>query len=142
VLRIFAKDGDTGINNPCKYEIIPDLNGISEYFEIDEFIGNVYIKKRIDLESHEISKLGGLLEFRVAAYEIGDESSMQTTSVTVAISDINDNKPKFDKKSYKLVISPKAAIGTTLTLVDDATDAIRVFDLDKVKIRHYPILID
>lgn len=104
----------------------------SEYFEIDSLSGVITIKKRIDLESSEITKLGGLLEFNVVAFEIGDESSFQKTKVTVAILDINDNSPKFNKNAYNLIISPKSPDGTSLTLTDNEIDSIHVFDLDKV----------
>ncbi len=105
----------------------------ANYFYVDRLKGDIRIKKRIDLESDEISKLGGLLEFKILATEIGDENSQQETQVTVAISDINDNQPKFNRHSYNLVISPKATVGTSLTLVENDTDSIHVFDLDKVR---------
>ena len=113
-----------------KYKIAYDNSLVASYFYIDKFRGELRIKKRIDLESDEISKLGGLLEFKIIATEIGDENSQQDTQVTVAISDINDNQPKFNRDFYNLVISPKSTIGTSLTLVD--TDSIHVFDSDKV----------
>lgn len=94
--------------------------------------GDLTIAKRIDLESEDIIKLGGLLEFKITAIEIGDEESTSETLVTVAIFDLNDNKPKFDAFVYNLKISPKSLPGTSLTLMDDKRDSIHVFDLDKV----------
>lgn len=91
------------------------------------------IRKRIDLESYEIAQLGGLLEFKIAAFEVGDEMSREETQITIAISDINDNSPKFNSKSYSLNVNPLSAAGTSLTLIDNAFDeSIRAFDLDKV----------
>lgn len=131
VLQVLAKDGDTGINNPCKYVIIEDSLEAS-YFTIESLTGIIRIKKQIDLESNDIIKLGGLLEFNVMAIEIGDENSYEHTKVTVAIQDINDNSPKFNKNSYDLIISPKSTIGTSLSLIDSEVDSIHVFDMDKV----------
>ena len=72
--------------------------------------------------------MGGLLEFKVIAYEINDESSSTQTQVTVAIVDINDNKPEFAMASYNLQISPDSVDGTSLTLTEDS---IHIFDLDR-----------
>ena len=104
---------------------------MADYFQIDPISGIISIKKLIDLESEEISKLGGLLEFKIEASEIGDEASTQQTYVTVAVSDINDNEPKFNKEAFELSISPKSAVGTSLTLLKSGIDSIHVFDFDK-----------
>ena len=133
-MRVFAKDGDTGINNPCEYEILNEPGNLaSSYFKIDKKTGNLYIRKRIDLESTEITKLGGLLEFKIVAYEVGDERSREKTQVTVAIIDLNDNHPFFNSNSYNLSINPRSTVGTSLTLMNNLEeDSIRVIDLDKV----------
>jgi hypothetical protein len=91
--------------------------------------GELMIRKRIDLESADIIRMGGLLEFKIIAFEIGDETSITINQVTIAIVDINDNKPQFASDSYRLSISPNSPIGTSLTLSEDS---IHVFDFDKV----------
>ncbi|CAF0900840.1 unnamed protein product [Brachionus calyciflorus] len=130
VLQVSAKDGDSGINNPCKYEIIKNLPD-SDYFTINSQTGLISVNKIIDLESDDLIKSGGLLEINVMATEIGDESSFETTKVTIAVLDINDNDPKFNKKSYNLSISPKCVEGTSLTLVENDIETIHVYDPDK-----------
>jgi hypothetical protein len=132
VLRVVAKDGDTGINNPCGYRIIEDeANSQPAYFKIEPETGIVRVQKRIDLESDEVSKLGGLLEFWVLAFEIGDEKSEQRVKVIVKVNDVNDNQPLFNQNSYSFVISPKASVGSSLNLVDVSIDSIHVNDTDK-----------
>ncbi len=132
VLQVVAKDGDTGISNPCAYRIIEDeANSQSGYFQIETSTGIVRVQKRIDLESDEIGKLGGLLEFWVLAYEIGDEESEQRVKVIVKVNDVNDNVPMFNRNSYSFVISPKVPSGTLLNLVDTDVDSIHVNDTDK-----------
>ena len=106
-----------------------DNNPAADYFEINSQTGYLTVKKRIDLESREIIMMGGLLEFKIIAYEIDDESSTAQAQVTVAIVDRNDNKPEFDSKAYNLRISPNSMAGTSLTLMKDS---IHIFDLDKV----------
>lgn len=103
-----------------------------KYFEIDSNSGAISISESIDLESIEITKLGGLLEFAVKAVEIGDELSFKTTRVIVSITDINDNTPTFNKNSFHLNLLPQSNAGSTLTLVENDIDSIRVFDYDKV----------
>jgi hypothetical protein len=133
VLKISANDGDTGINNPCKYKILNGENSnAADYFSIDSLSGTLTIKHRIDLESEEISQMGGLLEFKVEASEIGDETSTEQTQIIVSINDINDNQPKFNRESFELSLSPRSTVGTSLTLTDPNTDSIRVTDFDKV----------
>ena len=75
-----------------------------------------------------------MLEFKVEATEIGDESSTEKTQIIVSISDINDNQPKFNRDAFELNISPRSTSGTSLTLNDAYTDSIHVSDFDKVKI--------
>jgi len=133
VLKISANDGDTGINNPCKYKILNGENSnAADYFSIDSLSGILILKQRIDLESEEISQMGGLLEFKVEASEIENETSSEQTQIIVSINDINDNQPKFNRESFELSLSPRSTVGTSLTLKDPNTDSIRVTDFDKV----------
>jgi hypothetical protein len=112
--------------------IFIDENPMAAYFDLDAITGDLTISKRIDLESEDIIRLGGLLEFKIIAIEIGDEKSQTETQINVAIFDLNDNKPKFDAFEYNLKISPKSIPGTSLTLLNDLQDSIHIFDLDKV----------
>lgn len=159
VVQVQAKDGDSGINNPCRYEIV---NGLSlsyflsnilnfliimlwldgspaiNYFKIDSRTGVVSVRQRIDLESLEVgNRLGGLFEFSVRAIEVGDENSTCTSRVIVSISDINDNEPKFNKNSFHLNLLPSQTYaGSSLALIDLDIDSIRVKDPDKVYLKN------
>ena len=90
------------------------------------------IKARIDRESKDINEFGDLLEFNVIAYEINDIKSRSEVHVTVAIIDINDNEPIFDRNSYNLTITPKTSNGASLTILN--AESINIHDLDKVSI--------
>lgn len=107
-------------------------------FGINSETGLVTINKRIDLESSQLAKSGGLIELEIKAIEIGEENSFEIVKVTVSVLDINDNAPSFNRKAYNLRISPKSAEGTPLVLNDVDIETIHVFDPDKVK---YQILI-
>lgn len=107
------------------------------YFSIDSRTGVISVRQRIDLESAEVgSRLGGLLEFSVRAIEVGDENATSSTSrVIVSVSDINDNEPVFNKRSFRLNLLPSQTnAGSTLTLIDLDIDSIRVYDPDKVSV--------
>lgn len=139
VVRVVARDGDSGINNQCVYKF-DEKSGddqhqaAASYFRIDSQSGWISIAKRIDLESEEIIRQsGGLIEFWVVASEIGDEKSKQSVKVVVKINDINDNEPSFNKDSFQFDVSARSSIGTALILVDDQVDSIRATDPDKVR---------
>ena len=72
------------------------------------------------------------MELTVIAWEVGDEKSTTQTQVTIALIDLNDNKPKFNSDAYKFTISPKTTSGSSLSLISPLGGSIRVFDLDKV----------
>jgi hypothetical protein len=137
VLTVAAKDGDTGINNPCSFKILAadestaTANSQPDYFRIEPLTGVVRVHKRIDLEAEEIGRLGGLLEFWVLAAEVGDERSTQRVKVIVKINDVNDNEPVFNRDVFSFVVSPRAPAGTSLSLVDADVDSLHVNDTDK-----------
>lgn len=101
-------------------------------FRINSETGLVTINNRIDLESTELTKSGGLVEIEIKAIEIGEENSFEIVKVTVSVLDVNDNAPCFNKKIYNLKISPKSAEGTPLVLNEIDIETIHVFDPDKV----------
>ena len=81
----------------------------------------------------KLNDLSDLLEFKIVASEVGDENSKSEAQITVAIIDINDNKPKFDQNFYNLTIIPKSIVGSKLHLSN--ADSISVSDPDKVFIK-------
>lgn len=55
ILKVVAKDQDTGVNQMITYAIQTDNRNISEYFHVDSTEGIVYLKKSLDhelMESH------------------------------------------------------------------------------------------
>ena len=77
-----------------------------------------------------MNELSDLIEFKIIASEIGDESSQAEAHITVAIIDINDNEPRFDQNVYNLTIIPKSIVGSKLHLSN--AESIFVHDPDKV----------
>ncbi|RNA00245.1 cadherin-23 [Brachionus plicatilis] len=103
----------------------------SHLFRINSETGLININNRIDLESNDLIKSGGLIEIEIKAFEIGDENSFEIAKVTVSVLDVNDNAPIFNKKAYNFKVSPKSIEGTPLVLSDNDIETIHVYDPDK-----------
>lgn len=125
VLKVAARDGDFGINSPCLYDIVP--NQSSKYFTIDKYSGDLKIAQKIDRESDDINDL---LEIIVIAYERDDVTSRTQVHINVAIVDINDNEPIFNKNLFNLSIAENGTPGTKLRILND--ESIQASDSDKV----------
>ncbi|XP_038131584.1 protocadherin gamma-A6-like isoform X2 [Cyprinodon tularosa] len=97
--RIFSRDSD-------------------EYVELHKERGVLLIKNRIDRET-----LCGQLTPCVLLFQIILENPMEFYSVTVEITDINDNPPSFEKSDVNFKISELAVRGAKFVLD-------RAFDLD------------
>ncbi|XP_072904204.1 cadherin-related family member 2-like isoform X8 [Hemitrygon akajei] len=89
IITVTAIDGDRGINNPITYSI----NGTSA-FKVDNITGRVATSSVLDREAME-----ELITIDVTAFElvngIKDPSATATTTITILILDVNDNKPVF-----------------------------------------------
>ncbi|KAG7212572.1 hypothetical protein KM043_012871 [Ampulex compressa] len=129
VLRVQAYDADEGINAQIRYSIgARDFSGAStENFPItvNTETGWIYTTKQLDRE------ICSKYQFTVIATDSGEEPKTATATVILTITDVNDNDPYFDPKSYEAVVSEDdppvsvfedAPIGTTI-LVVSATDS-------------------
>ncbi|XP_051876088.1 cadherin-related family member 2-like isoform X2 [Pristis pectinata] len=89
IITVTAIDGDRGINNPITYSI----NGTST-FKVDNVTGKVTTASMLDRENME-----ELITIDITAFElvngIKDLSATATTTITILILDVNDNKPIF-----------------------------------------------
>ncbi|CAG9578961.1 unnamed protein product [Danaus chrysippus] len=129
VLQVRAIDGDRGINNRISYSII---SGGEEHFDIDSSSGVVYTISPIDREDPLNSNGAYILEILAT-----EESHMvsplpsATTEVTVIITDVNDEKPRFKSNRYVGEIIENAQQNTPITFLQDGVP--EVFDYDQGK---------
>ncbi|CAH0714568.1 unnamed protein product, partial [Brenthis ino] len=129
VLQVRAIDGDRGINNRISYSII---SGGEEHFDIDSSSGIVYTISPLDREDPNNSNGAYILEILAT-----EESHMvsplpsATTEVTVIITDVNDEKPRFRSERYVGEIIENAQQNTPITFLQDAVP--EVFDYDQGK---------
>ncbi|XP_008303206.1 protocadherin beta-14-like [Stegastes partitus] len=89
-----------------------------EYIELNNERGVLLIKERIDREA-----LCGDTTPCAVHFQIVLENPMEFYSVTVEITDINDNAPTFEKNEIKFTISESAVVGANF-------DLERAVDLD------------
>ncbi|XP_060935953.1 protocadherin beta-16-like [Limanda limanda] len=89
-----------------------------EYIELNNDRGVLLIKERIDREA-----LCGDTTPCAVHFQIVLENPMEFYSVTVEITDINDNAPNFEKNEIKFVISESTVVGAKF-------DLERAVDLD------------
>ncbi|XP_053680882.1 cadherin-23 [Anopheles nili] len=129
VMRVKAVDGDRGINNRIIYGI---SNNGSELFEIDRTKGSLRTKHKLDREDPD-NPINGAFILEVVATE---ESKQQpapsaTMEITVIVTDVNDEVPRFRNIAYECEISENAQENTLATFVDGSVN--EVFDYDQGK---------
>ncbi|CAH2108500.1 unnamed protein product [Euphydryas editha] len=129
VLQVRAIDGDRGINNRISYSII---SGGEEHFDIDSSSGVIYTISPLDREDPSNSNGAYILEILAT-----EESHMvsplpsATTEITVIVTDVNDEKPRFRSDRYVGEIIENAQQNTPITFLQDGIP--EVFDYDQGK---------
>uniref|UniRef100_A0A8C7IX35 Protocadherin Fat 4 n=1 Tax=Oncorhynchus kisutch TaxID=8019 RepID=A0A8C7IX35_ONCKI len=108
VTRVTTTDEDTGANAISKYSITDQ----SLPFTINPSTGDITISSRLNREDtgHYIAK--------VSAHDSGWTVS---TDVTIFVTDVNDNAPRFSRPSYYLDYPELTEVGSLVTQVS-ATD--------------------
>lgn len=126
ILTVSATDDDSGTNANVWYQIDPhpDHPTHSAYFHIDSTRGTIFVRQRLD---HEQIRL---LTFIVMASDSGVPALSTSVTVTINVTDANDNAPKFDQPAYELTISDQARRGQFLMVVlasdEDSSDRGRL----------------
>uniref|UniRef100_A0A8C2WGD1 Cadherin domain-containing protein n=1 Tax=Cyclopterus lumpus TaxID=8103 RepID=A0A8C2WGD1_CYCLU len=100
-----------------------------DYIELNRERGVLLVKERIDREVLCRQTTPCALHFQIIL-----ENPMEFYSVTVQITDINDNKPTFEEGEIKFKISESAFIGTTFVLeraadLDVGINAVQSYEL-------------
>ncbi|CAI9732107.1 protocadherin Fat 1 isoform X3 [Octopus vulgaris] len=112
ITQVYATDDDTGQNSEIRYTIISD----TDEFKVDNHSGIIRVNALLDRERQEVYNV------LVQASDKGSEISLSsTTTVTIHVTDINDNLPKFSPEIYDIKIRedlPIGAVVTTLTAYD------------------------
>ena len=107
VCNITATDLDSGENGRIAYSLI-NSDG---YFGINTVNGEIRTLRKLDSErrvKHELL---------VMAKDHGAPIRSSTTQLTIAVIDVNDNAPIFQKKVYQVSVKEDIEIGTAITRV-------------------------
>lgn len=123
VLTVRAQDGDTGQPRPLRLSLFGDDG---DYFRLGEAIVNssqlvsvplLTSGHPIDREDPRILHNGGLYVFQVKAVEMingelmGEESF---ANVTIVVSDMDDQKPRFNQRSFNVTVTEDIGKDTPL----------------------------
>lgn len=123
-LHVSATDNDSDKNNLIHYQIFSDHN-CTDSFHIDSSSGLILTARLLD---HELVQK---YDFVVIATDNGFPPLSSEVSVTVVVSDVNDNPPVFNQLLYEAYVSELAPRGHFVTCVQ-ASDADSS-DFDKLE---------
>ncbi|KAF4108162.1 protocadherin Fat 3 isoform X1 [Onychostoma macrolepis] len=116
VIQLWATDKDSEKNSVISYQILSDGFNSTDYFHIDRTSGLVLTARLLDYE------LTPSFSFIVRATDNGSPSQSSEVTVTVLVSDVNDNPPSFSQPLYEAFVSELAPRGHIVTCVQ-ASDA-------------------
>ncbi|XP_030643540.1 protocadherin Fat 1a isoform X2 [Chanos chanos] len=111
VLQVSATDADTGNNKVLFYQIVEDKEKSSDYFSIDRDTGTIWTARTLDHEE----KTQHLITVR--AVDGGVPALSSEVTVTIDITDLNDNSPVFSQSLYEATVSELAPRGHFVTQV-------------------------
>ncbi|MED6272437.1 bahd acyltransferase [Characodon lateralis] len=115
-LQVFAPDQDSEKNAVVTYQILSDIYNSTDYFQIDSSRGLVFTSCMLDYELMQRHN------FIVRATDSGDPALSTDVSVTVVVTDTNDNPPNFSQAVYEAFVSDLASRGHFVTCLQ-ASDA-------------------
>lgn len=116
VLQVVAADKDSEKNNVVRYQIFSDVHNSTDYFHIDSSSGLILTARILDHEQIQD------YIFVVRATDNGFPALSSEVSVTIVLTDMNDNPPVFNQLLYEAYVSELAPRGQFITCVQ-ASDA-------------------
>ncbi|XP_062250366.1 cadherin-related family member 2 [Platichthys flesus] len=111
VAKITAEDPDTMDQGNITYRLLPD--SIRLYFDVKPQTGSIYVKNMTLLDREVRSLYSATLE------AIDTEGKPGNTMLEITVTDINDQKPVFNRESYLAFVEE----GGKLEVKIEATDA-------------------
>ncbi|KAK0092521.1 hypothetical protein PV326_001229 [Microctonus aethiopoides] len=126
VLQVRAIDGDKGINNKVSYSI---TQGPRYLFDIDANSGLVFTRGQLDREADDNSDGTFVLEITVKEISKITPTPSVTTEVTIILTDVNDETPRFRSDHYIAEINENAPQNTPVNFIGDSIPEIYDHDL-------------
>ncbi|XP_029458167.1 protocadherin Fat 3 isoform X3 [Rhinatrema bivittatum] len=107
--RVQATDPDVGMNRKVVYSLANSADG---HFTVDRTSGIIFLERMLDRE------LQSTYNITVKASDLSPALSLSSLAVvTVAVLDINDNPPVFERKDYLITVAEDASPGTEILTV-------------------------
>ncbi|XP_006818278.2 neural-cadherin-like [Saccoglossus kowalevskii] len=110
VTQVLATDADVGTNGQVEYSIVrretADLN-----FRIDPNLGIITTARRFD---REVKRIYGI---SVAATDLAPDPLIGICQMNIEITDVNDNTPHFEQRSYEYQLREDTQVGTSFLRV-------------------------
>ncbi|KAH3880472.1 hypothetical protein DPMN_004386, partial [Dreissena polymorpha] len=119
VNNVSATDADINANGQIQYTIAYHVTGEASHFSLDVGTGVIKTAHELDREVRD------LYVFVVRATDSGTNRLSSTVTVSVTISDFNDNLPTFNKALYTANVLENDPVGTsilTMVLQDEDID--------------------
>ena len=114
ILQVFAADGDEGSNSDLRYSIVASaavmpLNSLD--LSIDPETGVISVSEPADFEVQQT------VTFTVEAVDLGSPALTGSTTVTIVITDENDNVPVFMPSNLYEAFVPENEVGYSVIFV-------------------------
>ncbi|XP_035389998.1 protocadherin Fat 3a isoform X2 [Electrophorus electricus] len=114
--RLQATDPDQGESRRVVYSLVDSADG---FFSIDKFTGVVALERGLDREVQSTY----LITARASDQGVPGRLS-SFANVTIAVLDVNDNPPVFERRDYLATLPEDVAVGTEVTRVFAASKDI------------------
>lgn len=108
VLKVVAKDADSGSNSEVMYSFGSDVGNAANVFRLDSTSGWISTLSQLDYETVS------WYNFSVIARDKGNPQLLSTATIMIRIQDYNDNPPEFERQHYDAVIYEHAVPGTVI----------------------------
>ncbi|XP_068554643.1 protocadherin gamma-A5-like [Anas acuta] len=109
LLTLTATDADEGLNGKVKYSFKGISMKVSKIFHLDPETGSIRLLRSLDFEE------GDSYEMEVQAHDAGE--LFDTATVSISVTDVNDNAPEISVRSALSEISEDAPPGTVVALL-------------------------
>lgn len=108
---VSAVDADTGVNAAVIFEIALAIQGDQSHFNLDTTSGDITTAATLDRETQDI------YVFIVRAKDGGPNTRTSTATVSITITDYNDNIPSFSATLYTATITENQPTDTSILTV-------------------------
>ncbi|KAG8191614.1 hypothetical protein JTE90_018546 [Oedothorax gibbosus] len=112
VLKVVAKDADSGSNSEILYSFGSDVGNAANVFRLDSTTGWISTLFELDYETASWYNLS------IIARDKGNPQLFSTTIVIIRIQDYNDNPSEFQRQHYDAVIYEHAVPGTVIVTLE------------------------